>query len=181
MPEQAVILWDDAATKEMHTVWRSANGGIWLEERSARYSGCTHIECHECGEPTPKGWTLCAKCRAKLRLKRHAELPAEPWDESAPVVEHDGDRFFHSWDEVRDYAHEIGSVPLLVHCVPVPVPQVDIDDLLCDWLPPDETADIPPSVAAATEVLNAALRAEMSVVWWGGRVAVADVAAEIGN
>lgn len=48
---------DEAAQQVTVTGWRSREGLFYgNDERIARWAGATHVECSECGKPTPKPW-----------------------------------------------------------------------------------------------------------------------------
>jgi len=161
VPEQKQVLWEDAAQPVTIQAWRAANGQVFDDERAARYAGCTHVACEDCGKPAPRGYVFCADCRERRRRERYAALPRRPWDGRTPVAEYLSDRFFYSWEEVEDCEEP----PLLVHCRPCPVPQLDLLDFLCDWAIPDEEPDVPQSAWAAVAALNTALKTMEGQVW----------------
>ena len=54
--KDTVILRDspEAAEPVNMPVWKSRNGRVYFDEMAARYDGCTHVKCKDCGVPTPK-------------------------------------------------------------------------------------------------------------------------------
>lgn len=172
--QKEVVLFVDAATPVQVIAWRTKQGGLYLDERTARYVGCTHRPCEGCGELTPKGFTYCKACSDACTRKRYAALPKKPWDEGTPVCEFDGDNYYFSRDEVEEHlewiSDELGSPTvadlMLVHCKPSKPREFDVLDFLCDWLPEDwDRNDLPQELLDAEEALNAELRKCASLVW----------------
>ena len=66
-----VIMFDSDEAAQYKTNlsgWVSRDNHFFGEdEHMARYVGCTHRKCEDCGEPTEKGWLVCDNCREKRR------------------------------------------------------------------------------------------------------------------
>lgn len=155
--------------------WVSRTGLFFgKDERAARYAGCTHVACEDCGEPTDKGRTVCDECREKRLAARYEVRERAVWDEKGMLYSEVADRFFQSWDEVADYMEEENERTLdpvslrLVICEPVYLSPVD-EDRWSDDLPED--GELPDEVARALEELNEALRAAGPVSWMPGKKA----------
>ena len=77
--------------------WVDCNGRFFgnskNSESAARYSGCTHQACNDCGEPAEKMYTVCPPCREKRDVERYAQRELEEWDEKVPVYSPVADRF----------------------------------------------------------------------------------------
>ena len=59
---------DDPRAATLVTVagWRSRDGRFYGDnEHAARWSGCTHVKCVSCGDPTNKICSVCQSCREK--------------------------------------------------------------------------------------------------------------------
>jgi len=170
---------DDAARFETDlTGWVDRNGiffGI-AGESTARYNGCTHRACQDCGKPTPKAYTACAECREKAAISRYEKLDRVEWDESRPVYSQSHDRYFNSWDEIADTIegdldNGIGYKSLrLVVCAPVYLRPIDTDYWNGDL--PDEEYTFPDEIIRAIDDLNAALVEAGPVAWYPTKKAV---------
>jgi hypothetical protein len=174
-----VIPYDspEAASIQTVTGWVSRDGFFYgKEERSARYSGCTHRPCDECGELTEKSWTKCRSCIAKAELERFARLERASWDGEQMLYSEAHDRYFSNPDEVREYAEEEdedgGKLDItamrIVLCKPQRLHRVDTS-YWEDALPED--VDLPGDVEAALELLNEAISEAGPVSWLPGNKA----------
>lgn len=153
-----------------------SRGGIFFgkDEGAARYHGCTHWECRDCGAPAPKGWECCDDCKEKRSAARYEKLERATWDEQGMLYSEVADRFFSSWDEVADYMEEENEKTMepvvlrLVICEPEYLRQVD-EDYWSDDLPED--GELSAEVVAALAELNEVLRAEGPVSYRPGNKA----------
>lgn len=140
------------------------------DEHMARYDGCTHMLCKECGKRTHrKSWTCCADCRAKHTRKRYEALQVVDWDGETYVCTFDDDQFFNSPDEIYDYCEEHGCKPedlMLVLCEPGYPSQVNTD-YWCDELPED--GELPAEVLEALDALNDVISKSGPIAWWPGK------------
>lgn len=76
--------------------WVSRDGLFFgKNEDAARYQGCSHRACSECGSPAPKGYTACSSCREKKAEARYEKLERAEWDEKGAL-----------YSEVADYMEE---------------------------------------------------------------------------
>jgi len=151
-------------------------------ERVARYDGCTHVACADCGTATTKGYTHCGGCRAKRVVERHAAMPREAWDGERPINIYGTDSYFFSEDDLRDYCEEEGCGPeslRLVFCIPNPARELSLDHW-CDDYPDDQ--EPPTWLSDAVEELNRVIRAHHAdpLSWSPGHIAVVISAAALG-
>jgi hypothetical protein len=175
-----IILYDspEAATYRTNiSGWVSRHGLYFGEdERSARYDGCTHRPCEECGVPVPRaGFTHCQQCRQRRDEKNFLALPSEPYTGQV-VCNDDGEEFFFDEDQIREYADD-REIPYenlrLRKCEPRYADEVDPLDIYEDLLPED--GELPDHVIEAFAVLNNTLRArkhERPICWMGVSVRV---------
>ena len=164
---------DEAATYRTDIKgWVSRTGRYYGEnEHLARYDGCTHRPCADCGEPAPKSYILCDACRHKADVARWESLPLVEWDGETPLCEFYGDRYFFSEDDVYDYADGIDekvSELRLVVCAPNYAQEVDAD-YWCDDLPED--GELPAWLEDAVEQLNKVILAHRDepLSWFPGK------------
>lgn len=152
--------------------WVDRHSRFWgKDEYMARWSGCTHIICPECGKPTPKSYTMCDVCREEKAIERYESKERKQWDGNIPLYSEAADEYFFDRDDLNDYLenHECTSQSLrLVICKPIYLRQVD-KDYFYDELPEDD--DIPSDVANALEDLNETIRAHGPVLWSPGKYA----------
>ena len=178
--DENIILDTDprAAEAQIGTVWKSATGGIFVDERAARYDGCTHVSCQDCGKPVVKTWISCDACRERKAIERYLKRPEEDWTGECLVV---GDRFYFDEDSVvealldeeipMDYElarPEVGER----ECVP----QVDPEDLFSDYTDEDGESYVPDEILPLIEQLNAAIEKHTRPLYHGNmatRLAVA--------
>ena len=141
------------------------------DERAARYSGCTHTKCQECGKPTRKHWTHCDDCRAKRAEERYLKRERKHWDGETPLYSDSADIYFfdegHLLDHIYEHNCTIESLRLVI-CKPVKLRQVD-EDYWSDDLAED--GELPDEVVGALESLNAAIREADPVAWEPGKYA----------
>jgi len=56
--------------------WVSRNGRYFgNDERAARYDGCTHTICEDCGNPVDRGYLICQECREKRDKSKYDAMP----------------------------------------------------------------------------------------------------------
>ena len=153
--------------------WVDRNGRYWgKDEYMARWSGCTHIICPECGTATPKGYTICSECREKKAIKRYEAKERKQWDGERPLYSEAADQFFFDDDELMDFMedspgfqHDIDALRLVI-CEPIYLRQLDFDHW-CDQL--DEDVELSEAVMDAIDNLNAVIRDEGPVSWQPGK------------
>lgn len=152
--------------------WVDRNGFFCGDDEDrARWSGCTHKMCNDCGKNIHrKSYSCCQECRIKHDEERYRSLEKTPWDGSSPVCEFDGDRyFFDGIEEVEQHCLDddikIGSLRL-VHCEPVPLPEIDIENHFTDAMGEDQDIDdIPIDILKAVQTLNDLIQSATPLSW----------------
>lgn len=152
--------------------WVSRNGRYWGDdERAARYDGCTHRLCEDCGAPTAKSWLVCDKCRDIRAEARYNRLLKEEWNEVGMLYSESHDRYFADWEQIEEYCYEegikIGTMRLII-CEPQYLPLIS-DDYGCDELAED--GELPDDVIQAVEDFNKVIKASGLVSWIPGKKA----------
>jgi hypothetical protein len=152
--------------------WIDRHGRFWgKDEKAARWSGCTHIICPECGRPTPKHYTICQGCREKKAIERYKLKERRHWDLTVPVYSETTDEYFFDANDLNDWLedHNCTAESLrLVICEPIYLRQVN-EDYFCDELPEDE--GVPDDIADALENLNRIIREQGPISWDPGKYA----------
>lgn len=170
-----VIMFDSEKAAQYRTDisgWVSGNGRLWCDERAARYDGCTHRPCEDCGEPTEKSWLVCKKCRQVRDEKRYQALPKEIWDGVGMIYSSTADKYFSTLDEVEEYCEEEEvkkDALMLIICEPNYLPLIP-DDYGCDELVED--GELPDDAIQAVEDFNKAIKAVGPVSWIPGKKAI---------
>lgn len=161
--EQQIMHSSDAAAEAVTVQAWKARGHIYLDERIARFAGCTHVECSKCTLPTPKGWLMCSDCREDSEIEKYTVSDKRPWDGVSAIYSEASDRWFSDADELKEYCSEnniptlsCASVLRLYHSTPVYAKEVDAYDHFCDDL--DEDQDLPDEIEAAFCALNNVIR-----------------------
>jgi hypothetical protein len=95
---------DEAAQRKSVTGWVSHNGRFYGDdERTARYDGCTHKPCEDCGELIPRdGLVACRPCLNKRDDGRFSLLARREWDGNTPLVSYDTDTYFFNEEELSE-------------------------------------------------------------------------------
>ena len=177
MTEKIILNSSDDAAKFVEGIsgWVDSRGFFFgKDERSARYSGCTHTACEECGEPAPKAYIKCDKCREKKAIEIYAKRETTEWYEDRPVWSGYVDKYFNSSDEIHDHCGEHGIEPSalrLVLCEPVFLSKIN-DDFWADDLPEDSDGELPEEIFKAVQELNELLEKHGPVSWVPGKLAV---------
>lgn len=153
--------------------WISRGGRFWgNDERAARYDGCTHVKCEDCGKPCERGWLVCPKCKEARDIKRYEAMPKEEWNEEDGVYSESHDKYFWSWDEIVDYCDD-NNVKMpdlrLVICEPHYLPLLDAGNYGIDELAED--GELPYTVIKAIEEFNKVIKNEPPVSWYPGKKA----------
>ncbi len=169
-----ILITSDEVAKFVTNIegWIDRHGRFWgKDEHMARWSGCTHIICPECGRSTPKHYTICDVCREEKAIERYESKERKQWDGNIPLYSEAVDEYFSNQDDLNDYLenHEctVQSLRLII-CEPVYLRQVN-EDYFYDEFPEDE--DIPSDVANALEDLNETIRVNGPVSWSPGKYA----------
>lgn len=176
MKTQPIIPFDspEAAQEVTVTGWRSRDGFFYgngpRAEETARYAGCTHQPCRDCGKLTEKMYSLCVGCREKADLARFLALPRGPWDGEQMLYSDARDKYYSTPEDVLDDLEEGQQLEdlRLVLCKPNRARPIE-EDHFCDDLPED--GDVPPELAAALQVLNDVIVNLPALSWSPGKVA----------
>jgi hypothetical protein len=159
MSEEKIVLITDPEAAQPHTMqgWKSRDGFFYQDERTARYAGCTHVPCGQCGKPTRKGYLKCDDCRDAEELAAFKAMPELAWDGSCMVYSHALDRYFSNPGEAEDELEEGQELSdlRLVLCTPNFARQLDVD-YFADELPEDDD-EVPPAVEEAIRAFNVAV------------------------
>jgi hypothetical protein len=170
-----VVLFDSDEAAHLQTGisgWVSRHGRFMgNDERAARYDGCTHTRCEDCGEPVDRGRLICPKCNEARDVKRYAAMPKEEWNGKGMLYSDAADKYFSDWDEVEGFLEDgegtIESLRLKI-CEPNYLPLLS-DDYGCDELAED--GELPDAVIQAIEDFNKVIKAAGPVSWMPGKKA----------
>jgi hypothetical protein len=177
--EEPIIHYDSPEAAELVTItgWRSRRGFFFGDdERTARYDGCTHRNCEECGALTERHYLICEACRHKKEIARFAALPRGPWDGEQMLYSDALDRYFSEPSDVLEALEELEEPRELddlrvLLCTPSRPRLIDLD-YFTDELPEDgDEHDVPAEVWAAAEAFNKAAQACKPISWYPGKVA----------
>lgn len=151
-----MIMYDSPEAAEYRTNlsgWVSRDGLYFgSDEYIARYSGCTHRPCCECGAATPKSYLLCNACRAKKDQARYEAMPEEEWDGKSMLYSEVSGEFYFDLCEAEDSLEHWQTLRAirLVICRPV-YASLDVD-YFADDLPPE--GEPPPELVDAIDAFN---------------------------
>lgn len=181
MTDKIIIDTSDEAAKP-HTIdgWISSRGIFFKDEDMARFDGCTHRACRDCGEPVKKSWLICDKCRHEADQAQFDALPKDRWDGHSMIYSESAERYFRGPDDALDYLEserEEGDTSgleslRLVICDPQYLSEIDPNDHYVDVIPED--GDLPNWVENAFRILNATIREHRGdpVCWYPGKKAL---------
>ena len=176
--ENKIVMRDSPEAAQYRTDikgWVSRDGFYFGDgpqgERTARYSGCTHVPCDRCGAPTPRGYTQCRDCRELTYIAKYEAMPRAEWDGKAMLYSEARDQYYSTPDDAAEDLEDDQTLAdlRLVICEPNYVRQIE-PDYCCDDLPED--GDVPDEVAEAMEAFNAAV-AGIVLSWSPGKTALA--------
>lgn len=176
-----MILFDSKEAAQYQTGlsgWVSRHGHFWgNDERAARYDGCTHTYCEDCGEPVDRGRLMCPKCNEARNVKRYATMPKEAWNGKGMLYSDAADRYFSDWEEIEEFLIDdctLGTATIeslrLIICEPQYLPLLDPSDYGCDSLAED--GELPDAVIQAIEDFNKVIKSVGPVSWFHGKRAV---------
>ncbi len=166
---EEIVPFDSSKAAQRITVtgWVSRDGYFYQnDERTARFSGCTHIKCSDCNALVPKTRLTCDYCQEKKDNERYAALDKEEWDGFTPLVLFNTGIYFWSREDVDEYCRQTGTKIdslKLVLCEGVAGPEFDPESFLVDYLP--EGDDVPEVIRKTARLLNQAI-AEAGVLSW---------------
>lgn len=172
--EEKIVMFDSAEAAQIKTVtgWVSRHGNFFgKDERIARYDGCTHRACDDCGKPVEKGWLVCKDCREKRDKIAYDAMPKVVWDEKGGLYSQTHDKYFWSWDEVEEYCEDedVKKQDLrLVICEPQYPRRIDTD-YFCDEMAED--GELPHDILKAMDAFNEVLKNSGPLSWYPGKKA----------
>jgi hypothetical protein len=147
--------------------WVSRHGRFYGDDSSAedmaRYDGCTHVGCKNCGKPCQKSYTACDVCSKRLDQKRFDARPKKEWDGVSMLYSESKEIFYSSPEEAEDDLAEdqtLHSLNLRI-CEPERA-RIDVDDFE-DILIEDE--DAPDYLLNAINAFNATMKANPPLSW----------------
>lgn len=152
--------------------WVDRHGRFFGNDKNgARWSGCTHIVCSDCGQSTPKNYLICESCREKKAIKQYESKERKKVDRETPLYSETADEYFFDEDSLRDFLEDnectVQSLRLII-CEPIYLKEID-EDYFCDELADD--GELPEAVVDALDNLNAVIRDENPVSWTPGKYA----------
>jgi len=174
--EQVVFDSDEAAEYRTNlSGWVSRNGRYFgNDERAARYDGCTHTRCEDCGELIDRGRLICPKCNEARDIKRYNAMPKEEWDGEGMLYSDAADKYFSDWNGVEGFLEDeestIESLRLII-CEPQYLSLLDPSDYGCDSLAED--GELPDAVIDAIDKFNEVVKNAGAVSWYPGKKRVA--------
>lgn len=146
---------DEAAQYKTVSGWVSRNNKFYGEdEQMARYDGCTHTTCRECGAIINKSYCLCDNCSFQSLYKRYKEYTFKEWDKETPVYDIASQQYFFSEDDIESY---LDNSPLLkqdlmlVYCE-----EIKYSDLSYEYFTDDlaEDQELPNIIKEKIDELN---------------------------
>jgi len=182
MNDKKMILQDspEAASIQTVTGWVSRLGHFFGSgpdaERMARFDGCTHKKCEQCGEVTPVR-SYCRPCSDKREIEKYEKMERVAWSGIGALYSQALDRYFFG-DEIYQYLEDEGVSPeslRLIICVPTYATGIDPNDHYYDDLAED--GEDPAEVQAAFDELNARLRESKEILSWSPGRYAADMSA----
>jgi hypothetical protein len=173
---EPMVLFDSDEAAHLQTGisgWVSRHGRFMgNDERAARYDGCTHRRCEDCGNPCEKGWLVCNECREKRDIARYNAMPKEEWDGKGMIYSAAADKYFSDLDEAEEFLEDDGGTMeslRLIICEPQYLPFLSYD-YGCDELPED--GELPDAVVQAIEDFNKVIKETGAVSWIPSKKAV---------
>lgn len=171
--QQQVVMYDSDEAAQYRTDicgWVSRLGIYFGDgfgaERAARFHGCTHQRCRDCGVAVEASSLVCQACQDKLDREGYESRQQEPWDGVAAVYSEKLDRYYDSpesaFDDLED-GMTAEDLRLLI-CTPNYVSELE-PDYCCDEMADD--GYLPGAVLKAMEDFNAAV-AGVVISWSPG-------------
>jgi hypothetical protein len=171
--KQIMINDEDSATYKTNIKgWVSSTGRFFGEnEDAARYDGCTHRPCVQCGKPTKKHYYKCEYCRRKEELDRYYAMPKKQWDGEAVLYSDAYDEYYPDIHNVINAAEDYGitlSELRIVICEPV-YPKPLTSSYFEDEMVEDD--ELPYELIEALEQFNDAVK-NVLISWEPGHFAL---------
>ncbi len=140
-------------------------------EHMARYSGCTHINCAECGKPTVRYYRICRECQDKKSIERYNTKPRIKWNGKTPLYSEAHDEYFFDTESLLEYIDEhdcsIRSLRLIV-CVANKFREIESDYFSDDMT---DGYELPADLEDAIAALNDVIRQQPAASWSPGKYA----------
>lgn len=178
MKETVTVTFDSphAAERSTATGWRSRHGRFFEDgpqsENMARYDGCTHTLCRECGAPVEKPYLLCPVHRGMKEKERFSKCEKKEWDGETPLVIFGDDRYFFDSGDLIEYCLDNDVAPdnlMLIICEPNYARGIS-SEIWEDILP--DVGDLPQELENAINDFNNAVGAcKKPISWSGGKYA----------
>lgn len=151
----------EAVEKVTETFWKTREGKYYSlkDEKTARWSGATHIKC-ECGKITDKRYTKCEECRRRAEIERFNKLEKKKWDGDTPITLYDGYKYFYSLEELDDYCiYDCdGDVKpedlMLVLCKRTTPRELEPSEFFKSLFPENDDWDLPKEIYEAAKEFN---------------------------
>lgn len=174
--DSTIVHFDSPEAAQLVTTsgWRSRDGYFYGDdERTARWAGCTHVNCRDCGAVTEKGHLICDACNEKASLERFIAMPRGPWKGREMLYSQSLDKYYNDPDEAifdLEQGQKVDDLRLIL-CTPNMPRLLDVDDF-SDELPEDgDYHDLPRELIDAIEAFNTVARACQPLSWSPGEVA----------
>lgn len=176
MAEENIILYDSPEAAQIKTVtgWVSRNGFFWgikegAEDR-ARYEGCTHVKCKDCGNVINRNRTTCLDCLSKKDAEKYKAKIFQEWDRVTPLCIYGTDIYFFDADSIAEYAEEhevlIETLELMI-CKPMYATPIDYNDHYNDILPQDiYVEDIDEQLSNMFHAINEYIAEKKPILSW---------------
>jgi hypothetical protein len=180
-PKEPVVLFDSPEAAHHQTGikgWVSRRGHYFGEgangEGLARYDGCTHVPCSDCGKLVEKGRTACDGCLNLAEIARYEAMPRAEWDGKAMLYSQACDRWYDSPDDAAEDLGEVDGIDelsdmRLVICKPVYARQLESDYYADDMA---EDQELPGAIIDAMNEFNKAVSG-IVLSWEPGKTALA--------
>jgi len=165
---------EKAATKKTIHGWMSSKGRFYSDEQTARYDGCTHAPCSNCGKLTEKMWTHCEDCREKRAIERHSKRKTKKWNGDDGIYSDFADEMFWDIESIDDYMEENNVADYATMRLLLAEPKTFRlleSDYWEEFISYDDD-EIPAGLAEAIDVFNEALSKIKPRVWEPGKFAV---------
>lgn len=176
MANEKIVCFDspEAASIQTVTGWVDRHGVFWGDdERQARWCGCTHMPCVECGVQIERGPGRCEKCQEKFAFSQWLNMPEGDWNGSDMLYSERDDKWFpyiedldfHLDQSAKTFAQLGDFLALrLVIGRPVYAHERDPRETYQDDLPED--TDIPQEIEEAFNILNKSIKAYKHPLCW---------------
>ena len=110
MEEELKIMFSsDQAAKRVYGIsgWVDSNDKFWGEEEfGARWAGCTHDVCIDCGAIVRKEHARCNDCANSIYAAKYLKMATREWDGECPLYAEAKDYYFEDKYELANYLEE---------------------------------------------------------------------------